>query len=138
MPWLLLTCKLPVRSSPPKLSIFYGTPWPHTQYAEAAAIQSFDYNPADNLHDDDFGYAVNWSRAMKIHYRGNDVRVFPHECKELSVASMRNYVFGMEGEGIPSHKLVENNEASAMMLKIAKDTDLRMIYIVAKFAESTS
>lgn len=131
MPWVMLTVKPPVHPSPPKLSIFFATPWPMEEYEEVQKIQSYDYDPEQDTQEDTFGMAPTWARAMKISYKGSDIRVFPHEYSVVRPEVMREYVFGVEGEGIPSHTLVENNEASKMMLKIAKDTDLRTIYEAA-------
>ena len=124
----MITKKLPIHPSPSKLSIFFATAWPMPEYEKVQEIQSYDYDPEQDTQEDTFGMAPTWAGAMKISYKGNDIRVFPHEYSVVRPEVMREYVFGVEGEGIPSHTLVENNEASAMMLKIAKDTDLRTIY----------
>lgn len=146
MPWVLLLKKLPVRPSPPKLSIFYATPWTNEaivndqkeRYFDKEANEWWDWSRSGSPIDPDsdyfmdlFGAEQNWAKAMKIVYKSNDIRILPGEYKLLSPEHMRDYVFGMEGEDIPTHTLIENNEASAMMLAIARDTDLRMIYEAA-------
>ncbi len=147
MAWIVLTKKLPVHPSPPKMSIVWATPWPdvgHVQiqkerYFDKESGEWWDYSNTGKPAPENVDVFVtpmgggepNWALAMKIHYRGEDIRVFRHEFNPLPPERMRDYVFGMEGEGIPTHELVENNEASRLMLKIAQDSDLRQIYDAA-------
>lgn len=131
MTWIILIKKPPVRPSPPMFSILWATPWPNKAAMENIAQQLFDYIPGADVHYDYFGKVPNWDGAMKIHYKGQDIRVFPHEFNLLPPDRMRNYVFGLEGEGVPTHVLEPTDEAGEHMLKIVKDGDLRQIYDAA-------
>ena len=38
--WIMLITKLPTRPSPPKMSIFWSTPWPNEQFARSQGIRA--------------------------------------------------------------------------------------------------
>lgn len=99
MPWVLLLKKLPVRPSPPKLSIFYAIPWPNEAIVKDQREHYFDENtgewwdwsrsgshidPDSDYFMDLFGAEQNWVKAMKIVYKSNDIRILPGEYKLLS------------------------------------------------------
>jgi hypothetical protein len=55
-----------------------------------------------------FGKEANWVGAVKIIYRGTQLRVFPHEFSKLSDEHLNWYILGMPGENLPSHDLVSD------------------------------
>jgi hypothetical protein len=161
MPWIMLTKKLPTDPSPPKLSLHWATPWPVESRAKVIdnlrLIQDFNEgkgeqipvsqataayedlngidpgsNPNDEYFFDMWGKVPNPVKAWRINYKETDIRVWAHECKVQDGPSMQMWVFGMEGEHIPSHELVTvGNAKDAMLLRAALETDLQGIYDAA-------
>ncbi len=78
-----------------------------------------------------FGKVPNWIGARSISYKGQSLRLFPHEYKLLEPERMRGYIFGLGGEAIPSHELVPNTEADAAILGAIKEEDQRIVYDAA-------
>lgn len=93
--WVMLTAKLPTSVSPPKMSVHWAIPWPNMSYAAAQAKRlGEDYDvEADRFVDElCFGFEGNWARARAIFYRGEKLRIFPHEFSVLKPENMRLYV----------------------------------------------
>ncbi len=126
--WIMITKKLPIHPSPSKLSIFFATAWPMPEYEKVQEIQSYDYDPEQDTR----GYfrhgllQAQGLNEMQLQERHSSVLAQLNTASSAEV--MREYVLRRRRAELPSHTLVENNEASAMMLMIAKDTDLRTIY----------
>lgn len=154
--WIMLIKKLPVKPSPPKLSIFWSVPWPaegeigvHAglcqicgqkpkkgRYKNATATCDCGtptlVTPDDNDIRDPtgFGREPNWVGARKIRYQGKDIRVFPHEFSKLKSENMRLYILGDdESDGdTRSHELVPEGVAEQEMVKAILDGETRPIY----------
>lgn len=69
----------------------------------------------------------NWIGARRIAYLGENIRVFPHEFTEQSVANMREYIFS----DVPSHELVVSNAPGEMMMRDIKSGTRKTIYDAA-------
>lgn len=151
--WILLTKKLPTKPSPPKLSIFWAVPWPHNVFRGSVSL-----DPDGDMDEDDFDKGLmfwpinsessltingvaqppgfytqdpDWRNAVRIHYLENDIRLYPHEFTELSAERMRDYIFGLRGEEIPSHEFMSESVATDNLTLEITDGDLRPIYDAA-------
>ncbi|APU89093.1 hypothetical protein Rctr85_072 [Virus Rctr85] len=138
MPWLLLIKKLPTIPSPPKMALFLGEPWPDDGHAknqsQRMADGCLDETSSGALIDERYPWGVepDWRGAMKIEYKGHALRVFPHEYVVQTADKMRLWVFGDDKPGgEPTHVLVENDAASAMLLRQALESDLRHLFDAA-------
>lgn len=181
--WIILIKKLPTKPSPPKLSMFWSTPWPgpeqnygnglgvgapkkgknrkkkakdgdlyaipsvcancgaQIQYDKTSSGEDWAYCRCDEppvpvTEDDDriapneFGYEPNWAFARRIHYKGQDIRVFPHEFNKLKAENMRLYITGDDESG-PSHELVPEGVAAEREINAILDGETRPIYETA-------
>lgn len=133
--WIMLIKKLPTVVSPPKLSIFWAEPWPgnlkamHPRHkANRSGILS--HHPEMSVEEDEiyeetmspFGVDPEWDNAVKIFYKGSEIRVFPHEFSILSDERMRLYIFG-DNNGDPSHQLVMADVATPEQFAINEILD---------------
>lgn len=134
--WIYLCQKLPVKNSPPAMSIFWSTAWPSEKYlAELKTLQDkatkegcsiYELNTAqDNIHA-----LQEWQESRKIHYQGEDIRVFPHEFSKPKEKDLLLYTMGDDIEG-PSHTLVTETVAEDSLLKDIMDGEQRLIYDAA-------
>ncbi len=143
--WIMLTKKIAVHPSPPKMSIFWSTPWSDKRYAaeqlrrckncgtEATKIGGEmvcgcnNFAPIDE-HTDliyspvGFGMEHNWVGARKIRYKSSDIRVFPDEFSTLEPERMRQYVAA-------SHELVigevpEDDTDQKLLAKILRRDEM--------------
>jgi len=123
--WIMLITKLPTEVSPPKMSIHWSTPWPDDHYAKDQMNQikekqarrpasGYDYEYIVEVIGDDpekatfyntFGQDPNWIGARRINYKGEDIRVFPHEFSGVKPNNLKQYVE-------ESHELIESSVAS--------------------------
>lgn len=140
MPWILLKEKLPTSPSPPKLSIHFAYPWPVSEERLARQKEAYygDYDSEEEAQAEDFFYTESlWGRepneigSWRISYKDTDLRVWRHECNVMTAEKLRMFIFGMEGEDLPSHELVQGAEVDSMLLRQALETDLRGIYDAA-------
>lgn len=104
--------------------------------AEEAKLNNVEAlnDPEDDMLYDDVGFGVehNFLKAYGLFYKGEKLRVFPDEFNILPAQRMREYVYGIPGEDLPSHDLVTvGNEKDAMLLRTALETDLKSIYDAA-------
>jgi hypothetical protein len=116
--WVILLTKLPCEVSPPKLSIFWSTPWPHPAYAAGQATKNDDGEmelvPPDQRtvipDDSPFGVEPNWNGARQILFDGKTVRIFPHEFNPVSPENMKTYidegVYSLVPEGVASEQVI--------------------------------
>lgn len=159
--WIMLIKKLPTSPSPPKLSIFWSTPWPgpdaNNKYTGdkcancGVLIQSVvktwgtksketlfcgceNTEPVPVTEDDKifpdllgFGLDRNWIKARRIHYKGEDIRVFPDEYSIMQPENMYLYITGDEQSG-PSHELVADSVASDREINAILDGETRPVY----------
>lgn len=139
--WIMLTKKIPTEPSPPRLAIFWSTPWPDDKYSVAqrkkiaAAKRGYvpDFTPP--LETENTRYFVdylgrfepNWILAREIQYRGCPIRVFPHEFSQQATGNMREFVLSPN----PSHELVPSNVASEVLMRDIKSGVRRFIYDAA-------
>jgi hypothetical protein len=65
----------------------------------------------------------NWDNAVAIYYKGEKIRVFPHEFSLMNRKKMHDYLMGMEGEGIHTHELVTAEIVSAAQERLQEITD---------------
>ena len=143
--WIMLTKKLPTVPSPPRLSIFWSTPWPDMKevkrqyrrvYFEFRENESDEcafrrlVSTEDKLWDGR-GWEHNWNLARKIVYDGKEIRVFPNEFSVLKPENMRMYVFGVDGGNNASHELIADSVAEDELIKGVLDGETRPIYEAA-------
>jgi hypothetical protein len=114
--WIMLIKKLPTVVSPPKLSIFWAQPWALEKYAFRNKKSHIEYV-------DPFGIEPDYMGAMKIFYKGEQIRVFPHEFSVMDRKKMHDYIMGMEGEGISTHEFVAADIVSAAQKRLEEITD---------------
>jgi len=112
--WIMLLKKLATEPSPPKLSLFWSTPWPPGGTPGKDAIREWKklggqagdlwVPEPDSFQHMRWGTEVvcfreslrlaNWGEARKIRYGGCDIRVFPHEYGAMTAEAMNDYVVG--------------------------------------------
>jgi len=73
-----------------------------------------------------WGFEPNWAGAVKIHYKGEDIRVFPHEFSQMDLAKMTMYILGEHNED-PSHLLQTDTEVGIDIQEFMLDMDMRDI-----------
>lgn len=133
--WIILTAKLPTNPSPPKLSIHWATPWPLDREKIETQIRQQIHHGNEDMDDEyfftDWGKEPNVKLPVRIHYKGNDIRVWKHEFNYLTPDRMRDYVAGGEEGGNGTHLLMEGTKSDQALLRAAMDTDLRGIYDAA-------
>lgn len=81
-----------------------------------------------------FGAEPNWPFARRIHYKGADIRVFPHEFSVVKPENLRAYVLGdpaVTTADTHSHDLVPDSVASERMIEAVLDGESRPIYDAA-------
>lgn len=150
--WIMLIKKLPTSPSPPRLSIFWSVPWGvgFSEYANGQAEGCcecgrsrnkcvcaggfVEVKPDDLDVDDGTGFDLefgvrtpNWVHARKIHYKGHDIRVFPHEFSVVDKRRMAMYIL----HEAASHILVADSTAEEAVLKGILDGETRPIYDLA-------
>lgn len=128
--WIMLIKKLPTEPSPPKLSLFWSTPWPPEGPVGKNAVREWKTlsgQPGDPWVSEHgmfqnwrWGYGTpqtpdplrlpNWAEARKIRYGGCDIRVFPHEYGTMTAETMNEYVVG------GSHVLESGDVAEDMIV----------------------
>jgi hypothetical protein len=151
--WIMLTTKLPVKPSPPKLAILWSTPWLDQEKINDQFKRFKDYHEGqwddpreaklkawkmvceteDYFFDEfDFGKEHVEARARAIMYKGEKIKVFPAEYSSMTDEKMSLYVQG-DGSGDPSHYLVEdgNSIAEDFIIKGILDGEIRPIYEAA-------
>ncbi len=114
--WILLITKLTCEVSPPKLSIFWATPWPEDRYVKqqceldedgeiikCPTNQRFAHNKAGGWLE------PNWNGARRIRYSDHDVRVFPHEFTILDSGKLKFYIdnemYDLVPEGVAGERI---------------------------------
>jgi hypothetical protein len=112
--WIMPTTKLSTQVSPPKMSIHYSFPWPDEKafneqkkrlhITEEEEDDTFFYDPEYG-----FGKEPNWKKARAIFYKGEKVRVFPHEFSVLKPENMASYANGDEYCGLQG-KLTQGDD----------------------------
>jgi len=110
--WIMLLQKLPTEPSPPKLSLFWSTPWPPEGKGSQAKVEEWKslggqpgdlwVNEFDTFQSTRWGTGAvcfreslrlaNWGGARKIRYGGCDIRVFPHEFRPSRPEIMHEFV----------------------------------------------
>jgi hypothetical protein len=118
--WVLITKKIPCEVSPPKMSVFWSTPWPHREWAERQAekneVGEKELVPTDKSYavseDAIFGLEPNWNGARRIRFDDKDVRIFPHEFSPIPPERLRLYldegVFELISEGVASEQVIND------------------------------
>jgi hypothetical protein len=118
--WIMMRQKLPCEASPPKLSIFWSTPWPNEEYARSQAEENDDgeleFVPPEKtfaLSNSPFGgLEHNWNGARRIRFDDKDLRVFPNEFtvipSERLLFYIENGVYEMVAEGVASDILAQD------------------------------
>lgn len=127
MSWIILIKKLPTLPSPPKLSFHWSTAWPEPKWVEGQKKQmEDDYDEAATLFPALGGFEPNWARARKIHWAGEDLRVFPHEFNLLTADRMRFYL------GENAYEFVAGDTATEQLRSEALDGETRPIFDAAR------
>lgn len=141
--WIMIIKKLPTDPSPPKMSIFWSVPWPDDENANEqkqrirATLEYRNDVECDRLWEPDEDATwlpdglgrkePNWIKARRINYKGQSIRVFPHEFTEQTVAHMREYIYS----DMPSHELVTSDVAGEMTMRDIHSGVRRGIYDAA-------
>ena len=117
--WIMLTKKLPIEKSPPKLSFHWAEPWPMIEWAvkQERAVRS---GKIIVLGDGTLGSSVfnkepDFRYAVGIIFQSEKLRVFPHEFSKAA-SSLRELV---NGGGVIFHPS-ETVAALAQTLSVAK------------------
>jgi len=140
--WVMLTAKIPTEVSPPKMSIFWAIPWPDSKISKEQELEFSGKKEGKIVYDseiakkdfygedpkkatiyDFWGKEPNFMGAMRIHYKNNDLRIFPHEFSELSLERMKYYVSEEQ-----CYTLVDEEIALIPVAKIKQDPDQKQIY----------
>lgn len=138
--WIMLIRKLPTAYSPPKMSLFWSTAWPNDKHAQRQAqtcCPEFQgYTEEDShiviTHDGVLPAFLdaNWIGARQIVYKGEPIRVFPHEFNIVSDENMLIFTAG-DGARDPPHELIVDDVASERIVDAALDNDGKLIYDAA-------
>jgi hypothetical protein len=117
--WIMLIKKLPTVVSPPKLSIFWAVPW----LADMHKLSKREEQLQDEF---DRSYKMfgmpDWDNAVAIFYKGEKIRVFPHEFSKMTRGKMHEYIIGNEGF-LTSHELVTADVITAAQKRLDEITD---------------
>ena len=126
MSWIMLIKKLPTVVSPPRLSIFWSEVWPRDRESK----QQQDQLKRGIL--EDYGGDCYWDslrlkeprfdESMKIMYKDEAIRVFPHEFSVLTSDRMNFYL----EEG--AYDLVAGTVAEADVIETALNGVKRVIF----------
>jgi hypothetical protein len=130
--WIMLREKLPTEVSPPKMSLFWSTPWPLepesyikgrtlTQYnkekklAEEAGMEVKSYKEWKRSRQKELGlafhgYDPDYDTARRIFYKGENIRVWDHEFSEVSQENMRIYILEDESHELVMADYIDNIE----------------------------
>lgn len=150
--WIMLIKKLPTASSPPKLSIFWSTPWPYepavahwNALREEIVKDRFDGDPTgvedrvaratreafDESPYGEFGLpgGVNpdMLNARAIRFDGEKIRVWPHEFSVLPPDRMRYYVVDSGAYRLEPEDVTEGSPLVKLMRDVTLDTDQRFV-----------
>lgn len=119
--WIMLIKKLPTVVSPPKLSIFWAQPWA----GELKKLSKKEQQLMDDFDDvfPCFGRTPDWDGAVGIYYKGEKIRVFPHEFSKMDRKKMHDYIFGIQGENIHTHELVVADVVSSAQKRLEEIND---------------
>ena len=157
--WIMITKKLPTLHSPPKLSIFWSTPWPSDNYSDSQVKFYLDQlvdKDADFDLDENGkkltkiqivdkakalmalepyligigGFEHNYLSARAIYYKDDTIRVFTDEFIVLTQENMGLYI-GMTGED-GSHELVSSTVAETTVQRSIFEGALKEVYDTAR------
>lgn len=149
--WIMLTTKLSTHPSPPKLSIFWSTPWPLDDYVakldeikgrmrraaerlgatiDAVTLDAKAREEYDEKHGEfatPFGRNPDFLNARRIHFDSHDLRVWPHEFSVMTADKMHYYIaveeaYTLRPEGVGKGAATERLIANATL-----DTDQRFV-----------
>lgn len=127
--WIMLRTKLPTIVSPPKMSLFFATPWPDARFVQSQerrlkarralgwmeqADETDEGGEAivvgDLIHNG-FGWEHRWDGAVKIVYKREEIRVFPHEYSIVSNEHMAEYInsgdYTLTPDGVADEQVLE-------------------------------
>ena len=143
--WIMLIKKLPTNPSPPKMSIFWSIPWPDVKVIERQRMQLTDplkrqrsycdipktltvreeKGLTGDIYFNYFGFQEpQWNGARKINYKGEQIRVFPHEFSELTLENLKMYLED-------SHELIPGTVAEEDIMDSVLRGNKRRIYDAA-------
>lgn len=160
--WIMLRKRLPCLVSPPKMSVHWSAPWPGEAagegipdftrqqrqtclrcgtliresepgaQCECADGPEYLTEQTDHTWDEPFGKTSNWAFARKIIYKGEALRVFPHEFSALSEAGLTllTGVGLLPGEP-PPFELVPDGVAQDTVYESVIDGELKPVYEMA-------
>jgi hypothetical protein len=109
----------------------FATPEEEAEWCEMQATEPYFFDGPD---DRPLGKSHNWALARRIHYQGEDVRVFPNEYSLVSNHNLHAYILGEIGNGVfvePSHHLVPDDVAGEVLIAGVLDGESRPIYEAA-------
>jgi len=127
--WIMLKKKLPTQVSPPKLSIHWSMPWPIKEAIASRKARGAKM-PGEKkceLLDDPWHVPAepNYYGARRIHYKGEDIRVFPHEFTTMESDRLMEYIDGGALE------LVAGDAAEEIIVEAVLTGTRRQIYEAA-------
>ena len=121
--WIMLIRRLPTDPAPPLAAIFWSVPWTNNEWSTEQTKRDMKRLNDGSLWDSllPFGKEPDWAGARKIVFRGEPIRVFPHEFAIVSRERMAEYV----GE---SHSLVPDGVAEERLSNEVLEGRLRPVY----------
>jgi len=121
--WVIMTKKLPIdpKMQLPLLSIHWTVAWPQWEFAKSQLERLKHYKLDETASDDlltdhwlpdahGMGWEPIWAKARRVLFKGEAIRIFPHEFTVLSMEHMQLYLLG--GGVEPPYELVLSNTAS--------------------------
>lgn len=131
--WIMLKVKLPINPSPPKMSIHWGVPWPDLKYHKKI-MEQMKYpfnivmrgNENNEIFHSVFGKEPNWKNAIGIQYKGEKIRIFPHEFCKITKNNFRMYIEENAFELVPT------TEAERLFMNRNLSKGQRFIYDAAQ------
>jgi hypothetical protein len=135
--WVMIRVQLPLieGGAPPPLSLHWAVPWPmdkkycENYFRHYCRDENFDAD--EDEFDMDFALGLfngldrNPFRALKIKYKGNDVRLFADEVSFVSSENMKLYL----EDG--SHTLVPSSVAEGQIIQEVLDGEKKQFYDAA-------
>lgn len=105
--WVMVIKDIPVGTPPPRMGIFWATPWPDKEAFESQVkrFAKWHYTFSDDMTTEDkllngdedcfydhFGKEPNWNKTVRIRYDNQDIRLFAHEFSVTTKENMDIYL----------------------------------------------
>lgn len=151
--WIMLIKKLPTEVSPPKLSIFWSTPWPYPEAIAAwnkirdriindvfkgdtsgvedrvAAMvkEEWDDSPLSEFGYPPFGQNPDLLNARAIRFDNETIRVWPHEFSVLTPERMHYYIVEEKAYQLQPEDTTPGSPMVKLIQDVTLDTDQRFV-----------